>query len=90
MFQSPRNRVNTSNARSETNLGKAVIESFNPLEIGSTLQIAGAFYKEGHDGPRFQSPRNRVNTSNRDAMLRVEKENKIGFNPLEIGSTLQI
>ena len=38
--------------------------SFNPLEIGSTLQIK-RFEKRKHEARHlFQSPRNRVNTSN--------------------------
>ena len=37
----------------------------------------------------FQSPRNRVNTSN-DMRMGVSRGWSISFNPLEIGSTLQM
>ena len=66
--------------------------SFNPLEIGSTLQIARIVYGfpiSNHT--RFQSPRNRVNTSNGGVSGRGGDAVCVcSFNPLEIGSTLQI
>ena len=39
LFQSPRNRVNTSNVRELGMCCEKEDHSFNPLEIGSTLQI---------------------------------------------------
>ena len=115
--QSPRNRVNTSNPVARSRCRSTPASSFNPLEIGSTLQIfrmGGGCV--GYGDYAFQSPRNRVNTSNlrtRDLHLntyhimfqsprnRVNTSNGIflygvvgrqeeGFNPLEIGSTLQM
>ena len=66
MFQSPRNRVNTSNV-----VGK----------LGN---------RRGHVVV-FQSPRNRVNTSNLDEYdAGYVWHEPFGFNPLEIGSTLQM
>ena len=39
-FQSPRNRVNTSNYMDRTGTRRIYVSAgFNPLEIGSTLQI---------------------------------------------------
>ena len=65
-FQSPRNRVNTSN--------------------GTTRLFFGLL-----SGSKFQSPRNRVNTSNPGDYIDLAYiAERIGFNPLEIGSTLQI
>ena len=65
-FQSPRNRVNTSNLKSRGHHDAAQeLISFNPLEIGSTLQMdKNKLSESGHVKEWFQSPRNRVNTSN--------------------------
>ena len=90
MFQSPRNRVNTSNKENDSYI-EALAFGFNPLEIGSTLQIQRV--KESLtsvDYAKFQSPRNRVNTSNGNARSRRGGRPRFCFNPLEIGSTLQI
>ena len=64
-FQSPRNRVNTSNTSySPFTVGES--SGFNPLEIGSTLQMnACKAHDKVEQSYKFQSPRNRVNTSNR-------------------------
>ena len=65
MFQSPRNRVNTSNTRKDR-------------------------LYESQEAFLFQSPRNRVNTSNK-ALSEAQKDTpEQRFNPLEIGSTLQM
>ena len=115
-FQSPTNRVNTSNPPRPDPRPLDEIVRFNPLQIGSTLQIR-------HDGStgcawreQFQSPTNRVNTSNKNGLADriVEQEIEVSipyksgqhfklgaasawvrkwtmsFNPLQIGSTLQI
>ena len=65
-FQSPTNRVNTSNVRvtqSVADFEQAM--GFNPLQIGSTLQMQEYDYEESTASKLFQSPTNRVNTSNR-------------------------
>ena len=54
-------------------------KGFNPLEIGSTLQISGlAELTAANASPEFQSPRNRVNTSNgtyyEEPILRIIRE----------------
>ena len=64
VFQSPRNRVNTSNSSGKVDFLQCAI-SFNPLEIGSTLQMELGMCCEKEDHTMFQSPRNRVNTSNK-------------------------
>ena len=90
MFQSPRNRVNTSNEY-QRKLRETPEYSFNPLEIGSTLQIWTGSPVPSPRHLRFQSPRNRVNTSNFVSAARASSASaRRCFNPLEIGSTLQI
>ena len=88
---------------------------FNPLQIGSTLQTSGASNTKIAKFCEFQSPTNRVNTSNQigvreiavSAVMFQSPTNRVNtsnvirpapqpaaetscFNPLQIGSTLQI
>ena len=66
-FQSPRNRVNTSNVLHGYDISRKSLFCFNPLEIGSTLQMVIVRVGIGALIFEFQSPRNRVNTSNRSS-----------------------
>ena len=91
MFQSPRNRVNTSKIiilAVGAGIGSAC-RCFNPLEIGSTLQKQVLSVGHPHRGRRGFNPLEIGSTLQKPIQRLIVREIVGSFNPLEIGSTLQ-
>ena len=89
-FQSPRNRVNTSKSMGicqVEELALALFQSPRNRVNTSKAHCERAWRVRGYAA--FQSPRNRVNTSKEEAAKAGNQAAQEGFNPLEIGSTLQ-
>ena len=92
-FQSPRNRVNTSNLPLGLVRQVAHVLRFNPLEIGSTLQITRLRSVSRRPFARAVRGFNPLEIGS--TLQMIQDSDGVGqwelcFNPLEIGSTLQM